>query len=157
MLLTPKTAPDAGSDPDEGQEKTPDFSGVFRELTGGADGTRTRGLRRDRLPITTRKQTKALERGDVCGLGGDPQALSDANRRSSTNQFATPLLPNGRLRAVREPLLGVREVADLLGVSRATVYALVERAALPCVRVLNAIRVRPSDLSAFIASGGSRG
>ena len=48
LLLTPKTAPDAGSDPDDGQEKTPDYSGVFRELTGGADGTRTRGLRRDR-------------------------------------------------------------------------------------------------------------
>ena len=46
------------------------------------------------------------------------------------------------------------EVADELAVSRATVYKLVGRGALPCVRVLNAIRVRREDLDALMASGG---
>ncbi len=47
-------------------------------------------------------------------------------------------------------LLTVREVAERLAVSTATVYALVERGELPHVRVSNAIRVAPADLAAFI-------
>jgi excisionase family DNA binding protein len=48
------------------------------------------------------------------------------------------------------PLLSVRQVASQLGVCTATVYALCARGALPHVRVLNAIRVAPGDLEAFV-------
>jgi excisionase family DNA binding protein len=49
-------------------------------------------------------------------------------------------------------LLTVRQVAARLGVSTATVYTLVARGELAYVRVTNAIRVAPRDLSAFIAA-----
>jgi excisionase family DNA binding protein len=47
-------------------------------------------------------------------------------------------------------LLAVTEVARLLGVCSATVYALCAKGDLPHVRVLNAIRVAPGDLEAFV-------
>ncbi|MFY3743496.1 helix-turn-helix domain-containing protein [Anaeromyxobacter sp. Red801] len=50
-----------------------------------------------------------------------------------------------------EKLLTVREVADRLGVCRATVYAMVERSELPAVRIGSAVRVHPADLQALVA------
>jgi excisionase family DNA binding protein len=47
-------------------------------------------------------------------------------------------------------LLTVRDVAAQLGVCAATVYRLVAEGQLAHVRVLNAIRVAPRDLEAFI-------
>jgi excisionase family DNA binding protein len=47
-------------------------------------------------------------------------------------------------------LLTVRDVAAQLGVCTATVYRLVGEGQLPHVRVLNAIRVAPRDLAAFV-------
>jgi excisionase family DNA binding protein len=47
-------------------------------------------------------------------------------------------------------LLTVRDVAAQLGVCTATVYRLAGEGHLPHVRVLNAIRVAPGDLAAFI-------
>ena len=47
-------------------------------------------------------------------------------------------------------LLTVREVAERLAVSTATVYALCERGEIRHVRVSNAIRIQPDDLEAFI-------
>jgi excisionase family DNA binding protein len=52
----------------------------------------------------------------------------------------------------RYRLLRVREVADRLGVSNATVYGLCERGELPCVWVVTSMRIRPDDLEAFIAA-----
>jgi excisionase family DNA binding protein len=54
-------------------------------------------------------------------------------------------------------LLSVREVAEHLTVSTATVYALIDRSEIPHVRVSNAVRVRLQDLEVFIgrASAGS--
>jgi excisionase family DNA binding protein len=52
------------------------------------------------------------------------------------------------------PLLSIREVATRPGVCRATAYRLMEKGALPHVRVSNAVRVRPEDLAAFIQLGG---
>ena len=49
-----------------------------------------------------------------------------------------------------ERLLSVRDVAARLGVCTATVYRLVAEGQLAHVRVLNAIRVAPRDLEAFI-------
>jgi excisionase family DNA binding protein len=57
---------------------------------------------------------------------------------------------------VTAPLLTVREVAERLGVCSATVYALVERGELGHVRVSNAIRIAPRELSAFIAASGQK-
>ena len=51
-------------------------------------------------------------------------------------------------------LLSVSEVARLLGVCTATVYTLCAKGALRHVRVLNAIRVAPRDLEAFVESRG---
>jgi len=48
------------------------------------------------------------------------------------------------------PLLSVRQVAGQLGICTATVYALCAKGVLPHVRVLNAIRVAPGDLEAFV-------
>jgi excisionase family DNA binding protein len=49
-------------------------------------------------------------------------------------------------------LLTVRQVAEQLGVSTATVYALVDRGELVHVRVSNAIRIAAADVSAFVAA-----
>ena len=53
-------------------------------------------------------------------------------------------------------LLRVRDVARLLAVSTATVYGLANRGELPHVRVMNAIRVAPADLAAFMKSTTKR-
>ena len=47
------------------------------------------------------------------------------------------------------PLLSVREVAAVLGVSTATVYVLIERGEIVHVRVSNAIRVSAAALATF--------
>ena len=49
-------------------------------------------------------------------------------------------------------LLRVADVARILAVSTATVYALADRGALAHVRVMNAIRVSPADLATFMNS-----
>ena len=77
--------------------------------------------------------------GSGCGV---QRVQADAGLSKS---FAAPVLPG----ADGERLLSVREVATRLGVSTATIYKLCERGELVHVRVLNAIRVRPADLSAF--------
>ena len=51
-------------------------------------------------------------------------------------------------------LLSVRATAEYLGVSLTTVYSLVATRQLPCVRVSNAIRIRPADLAAYLALRG---
>ena len=69
--------------------------------------------------------------------------------------FATPLLPaeGARLRPLKGGkggrLLTIADVAEELAVSTATVYKLVARGALSCIRVLNAIRMRREDLDGF--------
>ena len=42
------------------------------------------------------------------------------------------------------------EAAEVLGLSRSTVYALVARGELPAVRVGHSIRVRAADLTAWL-------
>jgi excisionase family DNA binding protein len=60
--------------------------------------------------------------------------------------------PVGRASAVLgvEHLLSVRQVAALLGVCRATVYAMVSRAVLPHVRVGNLIRFQSEDVARVV-------
>jgi excisionase family DNA binding protein len=52
----------------------------------------------------------------------------------------------------RDGLLKVAEVAEHLGVSKATVYGLCERGELPYVWVVTSIRIRPRDLDEFLSS-----
>jgi len=50
-----------------------------------------------------------------------------------------------------ERLLTVRQVAQLLGVCTATVYKWAAQDVLPHVRIVNVVRVRPQDLTTFLA------
>ena len=50
----------------------------------------------------------------------------------------------------RAGLLSVREAAGQLCLCTATVYGLCAEGALPHIRILNAIRIAPADLEAFI-------
>jgi excisionase family DNA binding protein len=59
--------------------------------------------------------------------------------------FATNLLPP------IEQLLTVRQVAQFLGVCTATVYKWAASGVLPHVRIVNVIRIRPEDLTRFVA------
>ncbi|MCX6083081.1 MAG: helix-turn-helix domain-containing protein, partial [Chloroflexi bacterium] len=49
-----------------------------------------------------------------------------------------------------ESLLNANEIAEILGVSRATVFVLWSRNELPAVRIGKSIRCRPGDLADFI-------
>jgi excisionase family DNA binding protein len=59
--------------------------------------------------------------------------------------FATNLLPP------IDQLLTVRQVAQFLGVCTATVYKWAAANVLPHVRIVNVIRIRPEDLTRFVA------
>jgi excisionase family DNA binding protein len=50
----------------------------------------------------------------------------------------------------RDRLLRAAEVAEQLGISTATVYKICKSGELPHIRIIDAIRVRPTDLAAFI-------
>jgi len=64
----------------------------------------------------------------------------------------------GVLYGGRDRLLRADEVAEQLGVSTATVYKLCKTGRLPHVRIIDSVRVRPTDLAAFaegrVAEGG---
>lgn len=83
------------------------------------------------------------------------RALADSTNSTGSDQmgdltkpFAASLLHgSARSGAV---LLGAGEVATRLGVCKDTVYELCKRGELKHVRILNAIRVHPEDLAAFI-------
>ena len=60
----------------------------------------------------------------------------------------------GLLCGGRNRLLTVREVAEQLEVCSATVYRLCANGELPHVRIIDSIRIRPTDLAAFIAASG---
>jgi len=50
-----------------------------------------------------------------------------------------------------EQLLTVRQVAQFVGVCTATVYKWAAAGVLPHVRSVNLIRIRPADLTRFVA------
>jgi excisionase family DNA binding protein len=51
---------------------------------------------------------------------------------------------------MEDHLLNIREVAEILHVSRALVYSLLKRGDIPTVRIERIIRVRPGDLERYI-------
>jgi len=108
------------------------------------------------------------------GSGGQPKAVQpfasrnnqpDSFRASSAVEsngsqnistvhrpFVPPLSP--RLRSIpgsADNLLSIRDTAERLGLSTATVYALCDRGELPHIRISNAIRVAPADLADYLA------
>jgi len=74
------------------------------------------------------------------------------------HRFARRLLPGYAASAARleviggekDGLLSVREAAQQFGLCTAAVYGLCAVSALPHIRILNAIRIAPADLDAFI-------
>ena len=66
--------------------------------------------------------------------------------------FELKAFPARRSRA----LLSVRQVAELLGVSPATVYRLCERRRLHCMRISNMIRISTHDLFEFVGLQAAR-
>jgi excisionase family DNA binding protein len=51
---------------------------------------------------------------------------------------------------VKEPLLRPAEIQELLGISRAAAYQLLQRGEIASVRIGRSVRVTPADLEAFI-------
>lgn len=52
---------------------------------------------------------------------------------------------------IMEPLLSSAQVADLLSVSRLTVYRLIERGLLPVYRVARRLRFTKTDLESYLS------
>ncbi|PTL82493.1 helix-turn-helix domain-containing protein [Vitiosangium sp. GDMCC 1.1324] len=75
----------------------------------------------------------------------------------STKPFAAYLLQGAAVASgtAGARLLSVRDVADQLAVSTATVYALCKRRQLRHVRISGALRIDPASVEAFIAAGGA--
>jgi excisionase family DNA binding protein len=90
-----------------------------------------------------------------CAVTGN-ESIALQQEAAFVKDFAPILLPANarasRRQKDRERLLPVAEVARILGVCDATVYKLCERGHLGHVRILNAIRVPPASLAAFVAS-----
>ncbi len=111
---------------------------------------------------------RALQVGEKITTDGAPRSQESRTVAPVRSPFVTRLLPGSGatrarlevLRAGKDGLLSVREAAEQLGLSRATVYRLCADSALPHIRILNAIRIAPADLEAFIETrrgGAQRG
>jgi excisionase family DNA binding protein len=100
------------------------------------------------LPGGSSKQQTLAEHG----VTARPDSRQRQQMAPGQTGFAAPVLLAGvRGSGADEPLLTVKEVAARLKVSTATVYKLVDRGDLACVRVANSIRVRAGVLAAYLA------
>jgi excisionase family DNA binding protein len=52
----------------------------------------------------------------------------------------------------QERLLKADDISNILNISRALTYRLIQQGSIPVVRINHAVRVKPSDLEAYIAS-----
>jgi excisionase family DNA binding protein len=114
-------------------------------------------------PVSERHRSSQV--GGTIEVGrGDPVQRSQP-AAPNTRPFVTRLLPeNGPrtglptapLRPLSRPFLAVRQVAEMLSISTATVYALVKRGAIPHVRVSNAIRFDHQAVAEFVVASRGR-
>ena len=88
------------------------------------------------------------------GSVSDEKSKNVQIHASLSKDFAGSLLDgmtvDGEDRRDDRSLLSVRQVAKLLGVCPATVYALCEQRKLPHFRVLNTIRIDPKAVKRFL-------
>jgi excisionase family DNA binding protein len=98
--------------------------------------------------------SKASQRVESVRVGAEGRVPPSRGFARFSSPFAASLLQTLRGGAapprVAARLLKVAEVAERMGVSTATVYALCKRGALQHVRVANAIRVPEAALGAFL-------
>jgi excisionase family DNA binding protein len=83
----------------------------------------------------------------------EPQGIAQGTR-AKPNGLAAAFTPPRALRPVasRAALLSVRQVAEQLSVSTATIYGLIERGELAHVRVSNAIRIEAIAIDSYLAT-----
>ena len=101
-----------------------------------------------------------LQVGDMIRTDGAPRSQGSQPFAPNRSPFVTRVLPESGATAARlavlqggkDRLLSVREAAEQLGLCTATDYGLCAEGALPHIRILNAIRIAPTDLAAFIAT-----
>ena len=125
-----------------------------------------RDVRPPRARLPARRRSIACEAREICCIRGNQALLESCPRGafsgfgascstkdhvgsdSSQSQVFAPFTEDfaDRLRT----LLSVMEVAERLAVSTKTVYALCASGTLRHFRVLNAIRVAPADLEAYL-------
>ena|SRR5882724_8856384 len=132
--------------------------GAVPSRCGGRCSVRTPSLRHGNAPSPRHSDSRTASSvvKPAVSFRLDDRAISHPSQPSPC--LRTDLGPTGvqaarHRQAIAPPaLLCVREVARILAVSTATVYALADRGELAHVRVFNAIRVAPEDLDVFIAS-----
>lgn len=99
-----------------------------------------------------------MQVGEKITTDGAPRSQESRPLVPNRSPFVTRLLPGSAataarlevLRGGKDGLLSVREAAEQLGLCTATVYGLCAGGALPHIRILNALRIAPADLEAFI-------
>ena len=133
----------------------PDPSQVCEKITDGEGGSvqpsqpfaeKTKSFATHLLPDSG----ATLAHGGA-GAGPAAQGASGGERRAPIASVAPTLADLLVLWGGRDRLLRVAEVAEHLGVCNATVYRLCESGELPHVRIVNSIRVRPSDLAGLLS------
>ena len=110
-------------------------------------------------PIGYEQASESVQPFATAAKGSDSFAMvgeSESNASQQIGSLRTNFVPalSPSFRAISggvSHLLTVREVAALLSVCRATIYALCDRGELPHIRISNAIRVALRDLAEFIA------
>ena len=101
-----------------------------------------------------------MQVGEKITADGAPRSRESRPLAPVLSPFVTRLLPGAAattarlevLRGRKDGLLSVREAAEQLGLCTATLYGLCADGALPHIRILNAIRIAPADLEAFIVA-----
>jgi len=84
---------------------------------------------------------------------GEPNTGAHGAPNTAPACDTTPTLTDlGLLYSGRDRLLRAADVAEQLGVSTATVYKICKSGDLPHIRIVDAIRVRPTDLAEFVSA-----
>ncbi len=103
---------------------------VFHGAAGGGTGSQT---------------VEKIQSGTTSVFHGVAQVPSNVTRHGA------PVVRKDRAQKVGGRLLTVSEVAARLSLCRATVYRLCKEGGLPCVRILNAVRIPAEELQCLIA------